>query len=302
MYCDIVRCLRKTAHPPHKHTIVPMPLQVVTGSAFQQYSDGDKQAIAQKVAAWCFADSALCLSAPPFLKNKVAQLFAHVSSRLYPAGLWPTCFADMLAATAQHAQHIDMFLRIMLALDADVISLEVPRNDEESRRSMALKDALRERDIADITQAWAYIVERYAHEADGSEVAATCLTAAARYADWVDIHLIASDRCARALLGLLQGSSKLQGAAADTIVAIVSKRMDALPKLELIQQLAVVPVLAQWEEVLRGSADADGDGEGDAAAKIANLLNTLALEAIESIKRLENHIISMQARAWKGYV
>jgi hypothetical protein len=88
------------------------------------------------------------------------------------------------------------------------------------------------------------------------------------------------------------GSSELQGAAADTIAAIISKRMDPLPKLQLVMQLGVVPVAAEWEAILSGGSA--GEGNMEAAARLSALLNVLALEVIESVKRLENHVISMQ--------
>jgi hypothetical protein len=178
-------------------------VQVVTGATFDTVSDADKNTITQTVTAWAFSPSALCLRAPAFIQNKVAQLFAHLSARLYPAGAWPTCFQDMHAALAQHAQHTPMFLRVLLALDQDIISLEIPRNDAESRRSMALKDALRERDIGNITQACLHILQQ--QQGVNEELAGMCLTAVQRYADWVDIQLIASPTWVEKLLGLLQG-------------------------------------------------------------------------------------------------
>ena len=90
------------------------------------------------------------------------------------------------------------------------------------------------------------------------------------------------------------GDTELQGAAAGTLSAILSKRMDAQPKLQLVAQLGLVPVAAQWHSALPGCSDA---GDADAAAQLAGLLNVLAFEVIESVKRLENHVISMQAHA-----
>ena len=213
-----------TQHAEVQFWCIKCLLETVTSPAFETFSDSDKQAIAYKVAAWCFASEtpALCLSTAPFIQNKIAQLFAHLAARLYPAHLWPSCFQDALAATFHNAAHTPMLLRTLLALDQDIISLEIPRNDAESRRSMALKDALRERDIAEIAQAWAYIVERNSSasgtsggegSASGNEGAAQlvamCLTVVQRYADWVDIHLIASDRFVSILRALLQGALPL---------------------------------------------------------------------------------------------
>jgi Exportin 1-like protein len=193
-------------HVAEQVVSVPVIPQVVQGTRWQQYSDADKQAVAERVAAWCFGGDAPCARSPGFVANKAAQLFAHLAGRLYPANLWSTCFQDMLNASAQGAQQTAMFLRIMLALDQDIIALDVPRNDAEARRSMALKDALRERDIASITQAWTQIVEQHASSAQATELAQSCLAAVQRYADWVDIHLIASERFVHKLLALLQGA------------------------------------------------------------------------------------------------
>lgn len=93
-----------------------------------------------------------------------------------------------------------MFVRALLALDQDVISLEIPRNDAESRRSMALKDALRARDIADVARAWTHVVRTQ------RGIAAACLAAVQKYADWVDIALLAADDFVALLFELLNGA------------------------------------------------------------------------------------------------
>ena len=89
----------------------------------------------------------------------------------------------------------------------------------------------------------------------------------------------------------------MQGCAADTMCAIASKRMDALPKLELLQQLGIAPAVAACEATLRRvSAESKGhdDDATEAASRLSGLVNALALEAIDSVKRLENQAISMQ--------
>ena len=75
--------------------------------------------------------------------------------------------------------------------------------------------------------------------------------------------------------------------------------MDAAPKLALLSQLGVVPSLAQWER-LCGGQEGTGrvpGGSEEAGEKLAGLLNGVALEAVESVKRLENHLVSMQVRS-----
>lgn len=44
----------------------------------------------------------------------------------YPAH-WPTFFHDLIAATAQGDGVVDMFCRILLSVDEDIVSLDIPR-------------------------------------------------------------------------------------------------------------------------------------------------------------------------------
>jgi hypothetical protein len=71
--------------------------------------------------------------------------------------------------------------------------------------------------------------------------------------------------------------------------------MDAQPKLQLIQALGVAPVAARWADALPVAA-----ADPEAAAHVSGLLNTLAYETIESMKRLENQVIGMQVRRHAG--
>jgi exportin-T len=101
-------------------------------------------------------------------------------------------------------------------------------------------------------------------------------------------------------VGGFVGSEQLQGAAAATLSAILSKRMDPQPKLDLIAQLGIVSVVAQWEHGLPGQAESSDDG--GSVAQLARLLNVLALEVVECVKRLENHVISMQVCSLPQFV
>ena len=73
------------------------------------------------------------------------------------------------------------------------------------------------------------------------------------------------------LYTLLQsGKEILQGAAAEVLTEIVSKRMsEAGAKLALIQQLGLVPMVAQWK------AGLPGDEDGDLPLRCAHLLAAL---------------------------
>ena len=107
--------------------------------------------------------------------------------QLYP-DRWPGFFTSMLTARRHNAAHANMLTRVLLALDADIISLDIPRNDAESRRSMAFKDAMRVSDVGPVVHACVEMVAQQHREAP--ELVAMVLAVLQRYADWVDIHLV----------------------------------------------------------------------------------------------------------------
>lgn len=121
---------------------------------------------------------------------------------LYPDN-WPTFFSDMLVAGTRDAARATMFARVLLALDEDVISLDIPRSDAGSRRSMAFKDAMRDRDVSAVVSTAISLV--VAHCRSNPETARSMLTSLQRYVDWVDISLIVTQEFMALLRQLMQG-------------------------------------------------------------------------------------------------
>lgn len=121
---------------------------------------------------------------------------------LYPHH-WPTFFSDILAVATCDAARASMFARVLLALDEDVISLEIPRSDAGSRRSMEFKDAMRERDMAAVMSTAMSVVLKY-HNGN-ADTPSAMLFSLQRYVDWVDISLIVTPDFMLLLRQQLQG-------------------------------------------------------------------------------------------------
>ena len=51
----------------------------------------------------------------------------------------------------------------------------------------------------------------------------------------------------------LSPSEGLQASAVDVVTEMVSKRMEPVPKLNLVQQLNIAPICARWQNVLPGA-------------------------------------------------
>ncbi len=107
-----------------------------------------------------------------------------------------------------------------MAVDQDIISLDVPRSAEEAKQSMHFKDSMRERALADIADAWCRLLAAYSGPAP--DAAAAVLETVQRYVHWIDIGLVANDRFVPLLFNALNAQHEgLRGAAADVLTEIV---------------------------------------------------------------------------------
>lgn len=66
-----------------------------------------------------------------FIKNKVAQLFSLVFVQDY-LNHWPTFFQDLLQYLSHGPPVIDVFLRILLAIDIEVVDRDIAHTPEVS--------------------------------------------------------------------------------------------------------------------------------------------------------------------------
>ncbi|KFM22934.1 Exportin-T [Auxenochlorella protothecoides] len=269
--------LRSSAHAEVKFWCL-QTLHGLVGERYGELAPDQRDALKSALVGTALGDPGLA----PFLRAKLAQVLVGVACREFPSA-WPAFFQDLIATLPAGPPAADLFCRVLVAVDEDVVSLEVPRSAAEARASMAFKDAMRDLALPDVAAAATQLLAA-SHAAD-PPAAAALLRALARYVHWVDIGLVANDRFVPLLFGVLGSRDEgLRAAAAGVLIEIVGKRMEAEPKLALIQQLGVVPEAAKWAEGLPGAEDGD-----------AGLLACLATEILEAVKKIENAVLSMAA-------
>ncbi|GAQ89651.1 tRNA exportin [Klebsormidium nitens] len=214
---------------------------------------------------------------PVFVKNKLAQILVLLVYIEYPNG-WPSVFVDLLQALSRGVSVVDMFIRVLIDLDAEVVSLDFPRSPDEIAVSNRIKDALRGQCIGQILEACYSLVVAY--KSVNPTLAAATLEAVQKYVAWVDIGLVANERFVPLLFGFLASAAepfKLRGAASDCLLAIVSKKMDGVAKLALLRRLQIV-------EVCKGLTDVK---DAEFALKLTELLTGLAEELLECHRKIE---------------
>lgn len=218
------------------------------------------------------------LESPAFIKNKLAQILVTLIYFEYPL-IWSSVFLDFLPHLSKGALVIDMFCRVLNALDDELISIDYPRSQEEVAVAARVKDALRQQGVARIVRAWYDIVSMYKNS--DPELCASVLDSLRRLISWMDIGLIANDAFIPLLFELIlvnNFSEQLRGAAAGCVLAVVSKRMDPQAKLSLLKSLQISRVFGLISE----------DNDSELVSSVAALLIGYAVEALECSKRLSS--------------
>ncbi|KAK1576253.1 hypothetical protein Q3G72_012347 [Acer saccharum] len=227
------------------------------------------------------------LDSPAFIKNKLAQVLVTLIYFEYPM-IWSSVFVDFMPHLSKGSVVIDMFSRVLNALDDELISLDYPRTAEETAVAARVKDAIRQQCVEQIVRAWYDIVSMYRNS--DFEVCTSVLESMRRYISWIDINLIANDAFLPLFFELILSdglSEQFRGAAVGCVLAVVSKRMDPQSKLSLLKRLQISRVFGLVKE----------DGESELVSKIAELLTGYAVEALECVKRLNSenaNVVSME--------
>ncbi|URE46051.1 nucleobase-containing compound transmembrane transporter [Musa troglodytarum] len=191
------------------------------------------------------SDRPLPAASPPFLRNKLAQTLAALIRLEYPS-LWPDPFLRILPCLpSADPSSIDMFARLLVALDDDLLSLDYPRSSAEAADATRVKDAMRQQCIPQIARHWFDVVSLY-HSLD-TFLAAAALDTMRRYVTWIDIALVANDAFVPLLFELIlapDSIEQLRAAAVGCVLAILQKRMVPRQKVALLRSLPVSRVFA----------------------------------------------------------
>nr|CAD1838027.1 unnamed protein product [Ananas comosus var. bracteatus] len=195
-----------------------------------------------------------------------------------------------LPSAGPHA--VDMFARVLSALDDDLLSLDYPRSQDDAAAAARVKDAMRLQCVPQIARHWFDAAALY--RASEPAAAAAALDAARRYITWIDITLIANDTFLPLLfdiaLGPADSPDPLRAAAAGCIQAVVAKRMDPRMKLALLRSLGIGGRLfsADPEVVLKLSALVIGY-----AAEVLECYKKLGADGARALDLLEESFPSV---------
>ncbi|RIA97435.1 armadillo-type protein [Glomus cerebriforme] len=206
---------------------------------------------------------------PQYLKNKFAHTLTLLFIQMYPSD-WYNFFDQFLELLQTNTMNgnktniraIDIFLRILISIDEEVVNIEIPRGKEQAHRNTAIKDNMRAGDVQKLTLLWYELLSEY--RVRNQDIAGMCLNIIGLYIAWIDITLIVNDAFITLLYELLD-DTRLRIAACECLTEIVCKGMKPVEKLKLIEILNLT-------NVMRGLDLTDDIEFVEHVAKLTNVL------------------------------
>jgi exportin-T len=191
----------------------------------------------------------------PFIGKKMAQIVALTFVIDYPQK-WPAFFSDLLQCAGTGVQtSVELYLRVLLAIDEEVVDRQIIHTREESARNAVIKDTMRDHCAASLVDSWYQIMHRY--EDICPALTNLAMEVVGTYISWIDITLIANDKFLQCLLHYLSVLA-LRESAAECLREIISKGMEPLPKIELVESLTK---MLQSMHILSTASEEDTDAE-----------------------------------------
>ena len=233
---------------------------------------------------------------PVSIQNKITQTVTNLFTALY-ANHWISFFHDILNLTTStsstsrdNAAGVMLYLRILISVHDDIADVLLPRTPEEQRRDNDLKDLVRQRDTAMIASSWHEILEQWRSRNDS--IVKLCLTTVGRWVTWTEISLAVNDSLLSLLFEYLNFQQYSDGneiqerkeAAIEAFIDILSKKMSARDKLELVDVLKVdeaVALLVGSRELAEMRSTANYDT--DLAEGVAKLVNNVVCDIVKAL-------------------
>ncbi|ORE03930.1 Xpo1-domain-containing protein [Rhizopus microsporus var. microsporus] len=195
-----------------------------------------------------FVDNNSASNEESFIRNKVAQSLTLLFIHVYPT-IWPTFFKDMMALTkaptgGSHEKAADFFVRLCISIDEEIARLDIPRTRQEVIRNTNIKDTMRMGDVQLLASYWFELLQEF--RSTNANIAQLVLKNIGSYIAWMDISLVVNDQVMNVLYELL-GDANLRIPACECLADVISKGMLPMDKLNMIQMLNIVDVLARLD-------------------------------------------------------
>ncbi|KAJ9472470.1 Exportin-T [Diplonema papillatum] len=179
-----------------------------------------------------------------FVQNKFAQLLVIVFQHSGYPTRWTTFFEEIFALLPQGMQLIDLWLRILKAIDTHIVEHLQESTDPNVRaRDTLIKDSMRATCMQQVTNTWYHILSQYHQTCP--DISRQCMQVMAPYFAWIDIQMVTSEQWINMLYHFVS-QPDLRDDAVVCLAELCGKKIaDTRSKLQLLKSLRVADAMPE---------------------------------------------------------
>eukprot|EP00468_Gymnochlora_sp_CCMP2014_P002031 CAMPEP_0167743760 /NCGR_PEP_ID=MMETSP0110_2-20121227/2193_1 /TAXON_ID=629695 /ORGANISM="Gymnochlora sp., Strain CCMP2014" /LENGTH=901 /DNA_ID=CAMNT_0007628163 /DNA_START=310 /DNA_END=3015 /DNA_ORIENTATION=+ len=238
---------------------------------------------------------------PKYLRIKVAVVIVAILRYEYPQK-WSNFFVDLVRGLKNGLGHVDFFMRILQALDQDIIGFDEQRTKDMKMRVNAIKDHMRKNSIPEIVHALIKIVNSMAKSQ--SDFAKRAVELIREYSAWIPVEIITSKGFLQQIYAYINDGN-LRCAAVDVLNEVIQRRnIEPHHKIKIIQQTKVLDLLSSVRAADREYTEALArlaDSIATVCIAACRYMDTKAREALqakgEDLKRLATISINVAQKS-----
>lgn len=207
---------------------------------------------------------------PPYLKNKLSGLFGNLFCHVY-LNVYPSFIKDLLGLILSFTNELclDYYTRILIAIHFEIGDKFISRSREFQDRNNLLKDAVRENDMNQLVESWAKILlDVPPGTTANDDILNNTLKIIGQYIGWMEINLFIGTGFLNTIFQYLKVENE-KNQTCLTLIEVISKKMKASNKLELINLLDLTNIITKME-----------DDDIEFVENLAKLTNQIGFELI----------------------
>lgn len=131
-------------------------MQIIEAFLKKRYitaNQNDQDLLKQFMSTWLQLQTTRKANEKNFITRKAAQIFALVSVIDFP-NRWPSFFNDLMVTSSWSDGNADFYLKVLIAIDSEIVDRELPRSKEEMNIITFYKDSIRTHCVSDLVESW----------------------------------------------------------------------------------------------------------------------------------------------------
>ena len=230
---------------------------------------------------------------PKYIRTKLSVLVAKIIQMDYPES-WNAAFEDIATMLEKGNTCIDLYLRILIALDQEIFESNTQywtgKTRQELTKNTTVKDTLRKsKSMQNIVSVWYQILSMFASDGGNAEaynLVSLCLESIKCWARWVELNYLVDQRFLQFFYNAMESSPTYRDDVCDCLHEILARGMPPGQKINLIEGMNVIKLLNSRIGIHYGdSPNSNGESTEESVTKfsiVGRLVDTCCFELLQA--------------------